>query len=388
MGEDKIMMNKKNVLICLVTALMMCACLMGCAGKKENEREAAGWRKQAEELAVSHMEEKYGFTPTVVESKSNRSDSVIPVSRYIPQTVVTMNYKDKTFLVVADGDDTTTENILDNYQAEELSDAFKDYLCDYLQMPVYDVYLEGGISVTVTGEDFHMEYNFFNGYFDGSNLEEILTNNSLRAYVKLVGDINLDEVTMMPKDSWIFHSTTEILITTHEDEKDADKCSLGSYFEKTVYTYAMYISDALDIRRGEITEYDLSVVQCGDIYYLCSDAETSEYTLEIAEDTVDMSNWEHELLSFQRTGNDAYYLSGSFNTTNPELYIFYPEELLPQKPDGVTGYRMGVAYLDTAYDKNCYEWHEGTVIDGYIVYRLSMKNRDRISLRLLFETER
>ena len=381
------MVNKKNILICLMAGLMMFACMMGCAGKEENEKEAAGWRKQAEKLAVLHVEEKYGFTPTVVESKSNLSDSVVPVSRYIPQTVVTMSDEDRTFYVVADGEDTTTENVLDNYQAEELSDAFKDYLSDYLQMPVYDVCLEGGISVTVPGTDFHMEHNFFNKYFDGANLEEILTNNSLRAYVKMVGDINLDEVAMVPKDSWIFHSTTEILITTHEDEKDADKCSLGSYFEKTVYTHAMYISDALEICRGEIAEYDLSVGQCGDIYYLCSDMETSEFTLEIAEDTVDILNWEYELFRYQRTGEDAYFVSGNFTDTNPELYVYYPKELLPEKPDGVTGYRMGVAYRDTAYDKNDYEWYAGTEIEGYIVYRLSMKNKDHVSLRLLFETD-
>ena len=136
-----------------------------------------------------------------------------------------------------------------------------------------------------------------------------------------------------------------------------------------------------------VKEYELSVGQYGDIYYFCPDVATSEYSLRIEEDTVDMSNWEHTLYSYQKTGKDAYYITGNFATKSPELYIYYPAELLPAKPDDVTGYRMGVSYFDTKYDKNKYERPEGIVIEDYQVYEISLKNREDISFRLLFETK-
>lgn len=380
------MIYKKPAIIILLI-LSMCTCLTGCLRDEENEQDAAMWREQAEELAIRHIEEKYGFTPDVVESKSNRDASVVPVSNYVPQTIVTMSYMDQAFLVVADGDDETTDKVLDNYQAEEIRMAFQDYLNEYLQIPVYDVYLEAGRSVTIPGEEFDMQYNFFNEYYDGTNLEEILTKYSIKAYVKMVGNINLNELTTISRDSLVFHSKTELLMTSHESEEDADKCHLGTYFDDTVYSYALYITDAMDIRKGEISEYDFSVGQYEDIYYLCPGMDISEYTITKAEDSVDMSNWEHALYSYEKTGTNAYYISGTFTTKSPELYIYYPEELLPSKPDGVTGYRMGEAYLKTEYNKYRYDRHEGTSIDGYRVYNMSLKNKDDVSFRLLFETE-
>lgn len=365
--------------------LFMCICLTGCMRDEENEQDATKWREQAEELAIKHIEEKYGFTPEVVDSKSNNNDSVVPPIKYIPETVVTLEYKDETFIVVADGSVTTTEKVIDNYQAEEIRNAFQEYLCEYFQVPVYDVYIEAGHCVTIPGKEFNMQYNFFHEYYDGTNLEELLTKHALRAYVKIIDDVSLDEFKLLTKDSIVFHSKTELLITTHQSEAAADNCSLGTYFDKTIYTHAMYILDAMDIRKGEITEYELSIGQYGDIYYSVPGMDSSEYIIVIDEDDVSMSEWKHSSYSYKETGPDAYYLSGSFTTKSPEVYIYYPLELLPDKPNGVTGYRMGVSYLETQYNNNRYERHEGAVSGEYQVYDVSLKNKDKISFRLLFE---
>jgi len=377
---------KKNGLK-ILSVILICMFLTGCGKNEEAGKEAETWREQAEEIAISHIEEKYGFTPSVVSSMSGRDENIVPVSHYVPQTVVTMSYMDRTFTVIAEGDDTTTDKVLDNYQEEEIRSAFQEYLSEYLETPIYDVYLETGHSISVPGEELGIQYYFFHEYYDGTNLEEMLTNSSIKAHVKLVGDINLDELVLNSGDEMIFQYKTELLITTHESEADADKCQLGAYFADTVYTHAMYITDAIDIRRGEVKEYELSIEQCGDIYYLCAEPDTSDYIIEMKEDFVSVSEWEHALYSYQETGKDAYYISENYSGEFPKLYIYYPEELLPSKPDGVTGYRMGVSYCKRNDDNYRYDRHEGVAIDGYQVYEISLKNCDNVSVRLLFETE-
>ena len=367
--------------------LFLCICLTGCMRDEENEQDATEWREQAEELAVTYIEEKYGFTPEVVDSKSNNNDSVVPPSKYIPETVVTLEYEDETFIVVADGSKSTTEKVIDNYQAEEIRNAFQEYLNEYFQVPVYDVYIEAGRCVTISGKDFNMQYNFFHEYYDGTNLEELLTQHALRAYVKIADDVNLDDFTLLTEDSIVYHPKTELLITTHKNETAADNCSLGTYFDKTIYTQAMYICDAMDIRKGEITEYELSIGQFGDIYYSVPGLDVSEYTLAIDEDNVSISAWEHSSYSYEKSGDTAYFVSGTFTKTSQKLYIYYPQEFLPDKPDDVTGYRMGVSYLETQHNNNRSERHEGAEIGEYQVYDIDLKNRDNLSFRLLFETE-
>ena len=48
---------------------------------------------------------------------------------------------------------------------------------------------------------------------------------------------------------------------------------------------------------------------------------------------------------------------------------------------------MGVSYLETQYNNDRSERHEGTEIGEYQVYDIDLKNRDNLSFRLLFETE-
>lgn len=178
-----------------------------------------------------------------------------------------------------------------------------------------------------------------------------------------------------------------MLITTHDSEMKADKCSLRTYFDDTVYAHAMYISDAMSIRKGELTQYDLSVGQYGDIYYLIPGVEASDYSVYSDVDGVAMSEWEMTKYSYRETGEDAYYVSGSFTISSPKLYIYYPKDSLPDKPDGFTGYRMGMAYWDNQYDKYRYERLEGVETEEYLVYDMSLKNKEDISARLLFQKE-
>jgi len=372
----------------LLAPVILCLCLVGCAASEEKEKEAAAWRGQAEELAITYIEEKYGFTPQVVDSKSDLKENIVPVREYDSRTLITMMHEDRTFIVLADGDEKTTEHIIDNYQEEEIIENFQAYLSEYFEVPVYDVHLESADFVTIPGDRFDLQYNFFHEYYDGTNLEELLTKHALRGHAKLVGDITLDDWTFKEKDSVVFHEKTELLLTTHNSEDDADKCTLGAYFDDTVYTHAMYLTDALDIRNGEITEYNLSVGQYGGMYYLCPDMDASEYILSTDTDTVDVSNWEYSLYSYQKTGEASHYISGDFTAKSPEIYIYYPTELLPKKPDGVTGYRMGVSFYKIGYDKCRYERYEGVSVGDFEVYEISLKNKEDISFRLLFELEK
>ena len=96
----------KNKVFLLLAFIVICVFLTGCSvadlfRSKENEEEAEKWREQAEKLAIEHIEQKYGFTPTVEKVQSNQDDSPFINFDYTSESLITMSYADVVFEVVA-----------------------------------------------------------------------------------------------------------------------------------------------------------------------------------------------------------------------------------------------------------------------------------------------
>lgn len=367
--------------------MAMCVCLTACLPGKEERQQAAAWRKAAETIAVKYIEEKYGFTPEVLESKSMKQDNVVPVVKYEPETVVTMSYNGQEFYVLANGEDLSAQDAMDNYQEDEITSAFLDYVNQMMQVPVYDVELESGYEVSIPGSAYNLQYNFYRDYFDGTDLETFLTRRAFRAHVKVVGETDLDSVSYLLENYLLSYPKAEILFTSHGTKQDADACEMGSYFDKTVYQNATNILAAVSIYKGKMETYDLSISQCGDIYYLFPDVETGACELEEMTADFPASDWDYSHYSYNEADHVAYTLFENTTTDVSELYVYYPVQLLPDAAEDCKQYKMGVSYLKKNSDAYRFERYEAKLIGDYLVFEIDIKNPDDFSMRLLVEQE-
>lgn len=386
----------KNKVFLLLAFIIICVFLTGCSvadlfRSKENEEEAEKWREQAEKLAIEHIEQKYGFTPTVKKVQSNQDDSPFINFNYTSESLITMSYADVVFEVVAYGTEETTDYVYDNYQVSEIYEDFSQYLIEYIGIEPYDITLQAGYELywlethDIT-TDYTSKYNFFHDYYDGTNLDALLSFSKI--YVKIIGDINIDEATLATAEDILCDLDINFLITSHESEEYADKCNLLDYFDETVYNHAIYITDAIQYEYGEKKEYDISVGQYGDIYYMCSDMDVSDYSITLGQDNFFASEWNNKYGSdptYARTCDDAYYFFGDFNS-NQYFCVFYPNELLGEEATDIPDVKMAISYYDSDAEEYEYEYDffQETDIDGYRVYHTILEEHDEdISFRLL-----
>jgi len=377
-------MGKKRGILVFAT-IAFCACLSACLPSKEERQQAAAWRKGAETIGIKYIEDKYGFTPTVIDSKSMKQDSVVPVVKYEPETVITMSYGGREFFVLANPEDTAAEDVLDNYQSTEIISAFKNYANEELQLSIYDVYMEAGNTVSVPGSDYNLQHNFYHDYFDGKNLEDLLSEHSFRVHLKVLGENDLEMVASISEDSLLSNSKAEVLITSHPGTLEADACEMGSYFDKSIYGNAINILDAVTIKKGTYEEYDFSISQCGNMYYMFP--ETDVWECELEEMTADFpaSYWDYSHYQYREADAVAYVFMDNAMTDVSELYVYYPIDALPGMTDDIENYKMGVSYLKKNSDAYRFERYKGNRIGNYLVFEIDIKNTNDFSMRLLVE---
>lgn len=379
-------MGKKRGMTVALT-MVFCLCMVACLPSKEERQQAAAWRKAAETIAVNYIEEKYGFTPEVLESKSMKQDNVVPVVKYEPETVVIMSYNGQEFYVLANGEDLSAQDAMDNYQEDEITSTFLNYVNQMMQVPVYDVELESGYEVSIPGSAYNLQYNFYKDYFDGTDLETFLTRRAFRAHVKVVGETDLDSVSYLLENYLLSYPKAEILFTSHGTKQDADACEMGSYFDKTVYQNAMNVLAAVSINKGNMETYDFSISQCGDIYYMFPDVEA--WASELEEMTADFpaSKWNYSNRTYVEADNSAYVLFRDKTEDISDIYVYYPVENLPGDAEEMEDYKMGVSYLKKNSDAYRFERYAAELVGNYLVFEIDIKNPDDFSMRLLVEKE-
>lgn len=193
--QSKDFKRKKIITIC---ALGLVFLLAGCGDTNEEKAQRRAYEKQAEENAVEYVKQKYGIAPDVRSSDcENASSGSIPnISPNSSGNVyVTLEYDETTFSVYISGEGETTDGI-DNYQLSEVTKAVEDYLKAITSNPAEEIVLCYG--AFLSNKTTRAGNGMVETYFDGTNLEEVLTEDNLRIAVSYINEdlsgINPEEI--------------------------------------------------------------------------------------------------------------------------------------------------------------------------------------------------
>ena len=155
-----------------------------CLSKLEKQR--IQYEEQAEINIEKYITEKYGFKPTIKASYGSYLTGDIFSSTYgaydVDETVeVVCEHDGKTFYAVTHGNTDDISDAIDNYQQEEIAEAFDKYLKENFDFPIIDYLLSYGQKIEGYGESHgHITEQENNAYYlihtkyDGTNLKEIL----------------------------------------------------------------------------------------------------------------------------------------------------------------------------------------------------------------------
>ena len=327
----------KQQIVVLICALLSAFLLTGCVSEEEKQ-QAAEWRAQAEENAVAYIEDKYGFEAEVIDSETQKVSGLLSAT-YISKTLVKMEYEGKEFSVLIDGEDEFMDDAADNYQKDEVRDAFAKRVCQFLHVQPDRLRMSMGANKDAQFNNSDEFYDcFFHTYYDGDNLEEVMMEYPVVCIAEIVGDTNLDEAYEENDDSLFENDHLCMLTITYDSESDMKKTSTKDLeymedddMEDYVYENAMYVKDALLLKyNGEAVPFNISIGQCEDFYYMCVDTDVSEYEIVADEEIIDADMWNGRgALDAVSVDDTAYYIEGDCGY---QLYIYYPKDEFPKLP--------------------------------------------------------
>lgn len=327
----------KQQIVVLMCAMLSALLLTGCVSEEEKQ-QAAEWRAQAEENAVAYIEDKYGFEAEVIDSETQKVSGLLSAT-YISTTLVKMEYEGEEFSVLVDGEGEFMDDAADNYQKDEIRDAFAKRVCQFLHVQPDRLRMSMGANKDAQFNNSDEFYDcFFHTYYDGDNLEEVMMEYPVVCIAEIVGDTNLDEAYEENDDSLFENDHLCMLTITYDSESDMKKTSTKDLeymedddMEDYVYENAMYVKDALLLKyNGEAVPFNISIGQCEDFYYMCVDTDVSEYEIVADEEIIDADMWNGRgALDAVSVDDTAYYIEGDCGY---QLYIYYPKDEFPKLP--------------------------------------------------------
>ncbi len=372
--------------VCMMAIIML---LTGCISEEERA-QAEAWRAQAEKNAVSYIEEKYGFKATVVDSATQKTESLFS-AKYTSKTLVTMEYEGKQFKVLVDGEEEYMDEAADNYQKAELVEAVKEEVTTIfgVEPDFFDV--SGGKNEQAAignGEEFFDM--FYSTYYDGTNLEEVLTEEILYCCAEFVGDLDLEGLYEKNKTSLFEDKYVHSVFVTYESRENRELSDVHSRvkMDTAIHNYAIYIKDALMVEQGEATSQKFSIGQCDDFYYMNVGADTSQYSISEGAELYDADDWNgHGFANAKFATDKAYYLEGDAESF---LYIYIPEEKYEQIPTGEFEENIVVSsrFISKKSGDISYNiWFSKDKIPGYVVLHTSYADFDDFSFRFMYDAK-
>jgi len=307
---------------------MLAFALAGCYSSEERE-QAKTYEKQGKINAVNYIEEKYGFEAEVVDAVCEKLGEFDPSPS---ETVfVTMEWKNKTFLVQIDGDSENTEGV-DNYQYEEIVAALEEELEDETGMSSEEVIVVYG----VRGEYNSIESNK-NGmvatYFDGDNLKEILTGGYSKS-AAVVSYIN-QEIESIDVNAVKEAIGVEELLFVDYDSKAHYKtieqpwCNLeGTPVEQGIERNLPYINEYLVTNRKET------------VYVNCEKkiVDGILFVTEYPEETVTVEKRSDFTNGFDKKNSKLVFDVYALETESDIVHVFVPVEALSKTGRNTPGF--------------------------------------------------
>ena len=378
--------GKFRFVVCMTALFML---LTGCVSE-EDRAQAEAWRTQAEKNAVTHIEEKYGFKAQVLDSETQKSESLFS-AQFTSKTLVTMEYNGKQFQVLAFGEDGYMDKTTDNYQKAELLAAVEEEVTALFGVTPDFFEVAGGdneYATTVNGDEFYDMY--YHAYYDGANLEQVLTEEMFYCLAEYVGDIDLDNLYEQNKIPLFDHKYMYAKFVTYDSRENMEIAEIKkkSGIENDIHKYALYVKDALVIEKGEATPIELSIGECGDFYYMNVDTDISQYSITESSEMYDADEWNgHGFRNAAFATDTAYYLEGN---RGYKLYLYIPTKIYEQIPSGEFDENVVVAsrlISEKAGNVSYNIWNNHETIPGYEVFWTTYAEMEDFSFRFMYDAE-
>ncbi len=352
---------KRFFALCLSLTVM--AAFTGCDSAEERLQTEAN-KKQAAKNAKAYILDKYNINAKVVYAKEDRANDMFR-TKPLSDIFVVMEYDDKTFTVLINGADENTDGA-DNYQQNEIMEAFRQELQEFIPGEPYalTLYSGSGEDTYYVGSDKLDVDNLHSVYFDGTNLEEVLAETAAYSgrcscVAEYVGDANLSDVSLT---AFAERYNVTIAALSYLNEESYEKASThsynirGSYEESYFCENAMYLYDALYTNGYEETHLTFDFGKIGDFYYMIPNQPADSVTIRQLEQPLDASGWNGRGALHAAAYSDAYeVLQG-----DGVLYLYYPKDaddgkiMLGEVTDGAyeavsNPHTVGDYYVDWLY---------------------------------------
>jgi len=316
----------------LTALLLCCSLLFSACDSKEQKAENEKNIRQAEKNAVTYIEEKYGFTPEIIESELERYGSLFGS---IPEStvMVRMSYNNKEFSVYIDGETENTDGA-DNYQQEEIISALTEKLSEKAENAkgivgeIRSINIDGGKANSFRPiVEWNCE-NLYSEYFNGENFAEVfgdeiccVTADYIEADFK-----NLQENDF---DFLLSNGCVRLYLISYRSEKDYEERPDYSVFTDFtgIKRHAIQIEESLVFEKGEAEHNEYVLGKHDNFYYYVSDNAPDTVSFTPAE-MPDASEFDGNGIIDGQFVTPAYSISSS---VNERIYIYYPLSELPEK---------------------------------------------------------
>lgn len=345
-------MNRKIVKISILVSIVMLL-FSGCGYSMEERKRIANIEEQGRDNAIAYIEEKYGFTPKVVEVEVIKYSifygglfpTINPTPNPTGDVYVSMRYNGKDFLVYINGEEETA-NGYDNYQSDKIARDFYDMMEDIIDGEIEKLVIAFG-KFDETSK-YKNEWGLVQNYYDGTNLAEVLDSSDYNnAVINLLNGEAEDISAADVADS--VGRSTKCLFVKYRD-KESYKCIEDSGFNMLGYDgmeeNSLFISEYVLIAYGdkEYAKYDL--FKADDIFYIMENGTYCNF-VETQEDT---SKWQW----YGRENEKQIFKTYEIDTDASCVYIW------------ISRSKLGVGTLDDVYFG--YQYYSKEEND-YIQYR-------------------
>lgn len=270
------------ILLALTASMLM---MVGCYSK-ETRMQIAEYTKQGKENALVYIEEKYGFEAEVLSVDWEHIERA-PIPDFAPTpngiVYVQMKYEDNEFYVKIRGDRMTT-NGYDNYQAEEIRDAFAEQMEEITGLHAEQIKLLYGEERTYNPESKY--YGLVSTYFNGDNFYDIFENSNNSYDNRVVVSVIRQDISSLPyeKIQETFGESAVYLFANYRSEQDYAhmgddqiRAIWGFPVTNNVDKYALFIEDYVQLEKNEVDYKKYTVKKHDDIYYVLKNGTYAEF---------------------------------------------------------------------------------------------------------------
>lgn len=310
--------SKGNIfwIILLAAVVLFCGYKIILNIKEKNEYKAQ--LAVATENAVRYVREKYGFEPEFIKEMENYFDREKYGAMFL-----NFQYNGKEFMVIADCLNNSGVCV-DNYQHKEVEQAVID--------KVLSEYPNGKtVNVSIAEETpfFSSLFPFlgFQTYYDGSNLDEVLTDSS-SGRVEMIF-VNTDFSDMGIAD-WLAERNIDVEFTSFDTEEHlAEFEALPTWWSMSDYSryakLAPYITDHV-ILNGTDDNISYETRELENFKYCCFEKDDFDnYLTEMDQNTfISQCDYYGNLECLKQPLTKAYKIYGDTG----EVYIYYPLDKL------------------------------------------------------------